>query len=318
MRAWGYLLWMGTVMLLAVKTMAAISAALEKDQGAKFRGLLKGLMPTAADAYSTKEQKFRAHLGSSLIGRECSRELWYSFRWSTAKDFDGRMLRLFNRGHLEEPRMVALLQMIGCTVWQVDENGKQFRVSGYKGHSGGSLDGVAIGIPDLPEGTACLTEFKTHGEKSFFKLLEKGVISAKWEHYIQMTDYMGKNGLGYALYMAVNKNTDELYAEIVTFDPMVYQRYLDRAKMIIDSTSVPPKLNNASLGWYGCKFCDHSNLCHNPNSRPVKTCRSCEHSSVETGGRWICLLTKEGETLSEEKQLVGCPNYSFDARAYQK
>ena len=137
-------------MRIATKTLEAIDLAMRTDQGAKYRGLLRHTMPLAEDAYSEDEAPFRAHLGASLIGRKCNRELWYSFHWTTQKNFDGRMLRLFNRGHLEEPRFVAALQMIGCKVHQYDANGKQFRIAGHNGHYGGSLDAVVENCPDIP------------------------------------------------------------------------------------------------------------------------------------------------------------------------
>lgn len=58
----------------------------------------------------------RTHLGASLIGHECSRYLWYVFRWCVNEEFSGRMYRLFERGHLEEMRFVKWLEGIGCRV----------------------------------------------------------------------------------------------------------------------------------------------------------------------------------------------------------
>jgi len=272
-------------MLLATKTLAAIEAGLIKDQGAKFRGLLGELMPLAGDAYSTKEEDWRNHLGASLIGRECARELWYSFRWTTLKKFDGRMLRLFNRGHLEEPRFVALLMMLDCKVWQVDENGKQFRIMGHRKHFAGSLDAVVLGIPDIPD-EPVLAEFKTHGDNSFTKLVSGGVLAAKWEHFIQMQIYMGKNNLKWALYCAVNKNNDAIHMELVQFDPIQYQKYLDRSAMIIDSPEPPPKISQ-SPGWFKCKFCDHKAVCHG-SDLPATNCRTCVYSRVLDEGQWHC------------------------------
>ena len=37
-----------------------------------------------------------AHLGASIIGKDCERALWYDFRWVTRWAFTGRMLRLFD------------------------------------------------------------------------------------------------------------------------------------------------------------------------------------------------------------------------------
>ena len=259
-------------MLAATKTLEAIEKAMYADQGASFRGHLGRLMPLAADAYSTKEDLWRDHLGASLIGRECGRELWYSFHWATEKRFDGRMLRLFNRGHLEEPRFIALLTMIGCQIWQVDGNGKQFRISDHNGHFGGSMDGVIQGLPDIPD-QPVLGEFKTHNAKSFEKLVSEGVLKAKWEHFVQMQLYMGKNSLAWAAYCATNKDTDAIHIELVQFDQLQYQRYLDRAGMLIAATSPPPKINE-SPGWFKCKFCDQKEVCHNgaPLARNCRTC----------------------------------------------
>ena len=289
---------------IANATLSAIEAALVKDQGATFRTLLGKHITSAGDAFRGESSPFRAHLGASLIGRECTRELWYSFHWATKNVFGGRMHRLFNRGHLEEPRFVALLEMIGCTVWQVDAQGKQFRVEGHRGHFGGSIDAVISGLPEM--GTApVLGEFKTHGDKSFKKLLDEGVQSAKWEHFVQMQTYMGKLKLPAALYMAVNKNDDDLYAEIVMFDQAVYERYQQRSVIVIDAVEAPKRINQ-SPGWFKCKFCDHKAVCHG-TALPERNCRTCVHVKVGDNKTWTC--TAHGRDLSEEDQLAGCPTY---------
>jgi hypothetical protein len=294
--------------ILATKTLAAIEAAFQEDQGAKYRGLLGQLMPLAGDAYDTKNEMFRNHLGASLIGRECARELWYSFHWCKEVNFEGRMLRLFNRGHLEEPRMVALLMMIGCEVWQVNAEGKQFRISGHRGHFGGSMDAVAIGIPDLPLDMPVLCEFKTHGEKSFLKLVADGVVSAKFEHYVQMTLYMGKNNLAAALYCAVNKNTDELHMEVLHFDESVYKRYLDRSVMIIDSVEPPPRISTTP-GFFKCKFCDYQQLCH-LKELPAVNCRTCSKSRIADEGKWWCEMSQT--EISPKMQRLACRMYEMN------
>lgn len=302
---------------IATQTLATIAAALERDQGASFRQHLRHLIPLAEDAYRGEEDPFRSHLGASIIGRECARELWYSFHWTTAPSFEGRILRLFNRGHLEEPRMVALLQMIGCTVWQFDEKGNQFRVAGYKGHFGGGMDGVILGIPELPD-EPVLGEFKTHNDKSFQKLKGDGVRESKFEHYVQMQTYMGKNGFRWGLYMAVNKNDDELYAELIPFDQVTYDRFQERSVMIIDAVEPPTRINN-SPGWYKCKFCDFSPVCHGA-AQPDKNCRTCRWSTPVDGGKWICenpIVLAKAEAqgwedpieLDKDAQLKGCEDY---------
>ena len=87
----------------------------------------------------------RGYLGASSIGIECSRELWYSFRKCSEPSFDGRMYRLFNRGHKEEARFVEELRGIGCEVHEFDENGNQFKVIACDGHFLGHTDGAVLG-----------------------------------------------------------------------------------------------------------------------------------------------------------------------------
>jgi hypothetical protein len=86
------------------------------------RGALARNIKAAIDAWCEEhyDDGHRKHLGASLIGRECARELWYTFRWVKHKKFDGRMQRLFQRGHLEEGRFIEYLEGVGCTVEFVD------------------------------------------------------------------------------------------------------------------------------------------------------------------------------------------------------
>jgi hypothetical protein len=295
----------------ADQTLAAIDKALADDQGNLFRCWLQQLLPTSQDIYKQENSPHRSHLGASLIGRDCPRELWYTFRWATARKFDGRTLRLFNRGHMEEPRFLAMLLMIGCEVWYLDDENKQFRISGHGGHFGGGLDTVVRGVPEAP-GETLLGEFKTHGEKSFNQLVTKGVREAKLEHYIQMQIYMGGHKLSAALYLAVNKNTDELYAEIIPYDEAVAEQYKDRAGKIIHSEVPPPKIHPSS-SWFQCKFCDHRPVCHF-NELPDINCRTCGWSQPGPDGTWACYHPKEKiepRVLNKQDQLRACEDYSL-------
>jgi len=126
---------------------------------------------------------FRAHLGASLIGKDCERALWFDFRWVTRAKHPGRLLRLFETGQLEEARLVQNLRRTGATVLEVDpDTGRQFRVQAQGGHFGGSLDGVAINLLEAPK-TWHVLEFKTHSVKSFNDLLAKKVRESKPLHF---------------------------------------------------------------------------------------------------------------------------------------
>lgn len=314
---------------VALKTLRRIDEIVKADQGSAYRGWLKQVMPHIGDAYRTDEDGHRTHMGASLLGQECARAIWYNFHWTTKSNFEGRMIRLFNRGHIEEARFIALLLMIGVHVYQQDEEGKQFRISFADGHAGGSGDGIAHYVPDLHHDTQALCEFKTHGEKSFIELTGpldewrdyvagksthftgKGVREAKFEHYVQMQLYMHKMGLPVALYVAVNKNTDDLYAELVMLDTSMAEQFVTRGEKLVWMPLPPDKINK-SPGFFKCRFCDHRPACH-LKEIPDRNCRTCQHSEPVANGQWNCTLLNK--LLTKEEQLSGCQQYDM-ARIY--
>lgn len=315
---------------IAAKTLTAIEASIEKDQGNAYRATLQRVLPHITDAYREENDGHRSHLGASIIGTECARHAWYNFRWAVKPRFEGRMLRLFNRGHLEEGRMIAALVSIGVHVIQQDEHGKQFRVSDSHGHFGGSGDGVALHLPDLSPGQAALLEFKTANEKSFNKLagenwneyvahlldpgkpavqfVGEGVRAAKFEHYVQSNIYMRKMGLAVCLYMCANKNNDAVYAELIPLDTAIADQFTERADKLVFSETPPKKLNE-SPGFWKCRFCDHRGVCHKKEA-PDKNCRTCAYSLPRPNGNaeWYCRLREV--TIDKQTQLVGCGEYT--------
>jgi hypothetical protein len=250
----------------------------------------------------------RPHLGASLIGHACERFLWLTFRWADAKKFSGRMLRLFETGQLEEARFVKNLRRIGVEVHDVTPDGKQWRVSDLGGHFGGSMDGACVGLPEAPK-TWHVLEFKTHNDKSFNDLTKNSVAKAKPQHYAQMQVYMGMTGMERALYLAVNKNTDELYSERVDFDPVEFAKLKARAERVINANEPPLRCSN-DPSWYVCKMCDFHEHCHG-EAAPAVNCRTCAHSTPEMDGdaRWSC--AHHGMDISQTAQRIGCDGHRY-------
>lgn len=296
------------------------------------------------------DKTFRAHLGGSMIGKPCDREIWYGFRHAKAPQFKGRMYRLFNRGHLEESRFTGYLRSIGVTVREYSESLwyhndaddyiavdwdavtldmmaecfdvtadpmhlaraklkgvelKQWRILDVDGHFGGSLDGILLNVPGFSTTEQILAEFKTHNEKSFTKLKDEGVKVSKPTHYRQMQVYMHKRKIYIALYMAVNKNTDELYIEFVHYDQAEAEAMLARAVTIIYSAK-PPKRIAQRPSWFDCKFCDFAGICHYGEPM-VKSCRNCRFSAPGPNGSWFC--GRWQGTIPPEAIAKGCDAY---------
>ena len=266
--------------------------------------------PTLSAIYAAYEAKqgdgFRDHLGASLIGKSCARALWYDFRWASPAHFEGRMLRLFETGQLEEARLVRNLRATGATVLEVDPaTGKQFRVSAHGGHFGGSLDGVALGLLEAPK-TWHVVEFKTHSVKSFASLTVKGVRASKPQHFAQMLVYMHLTGMSRAMYLAVCKDTDALHIERIEVDKAEGERLIEKAGRIIDAPRPPSRISDDPT-WFECRFCDHCGLCHDGEPPPVN-CRTCLHSTPVDGG-WHC--ARFDQPIGAQAQRAGCPKHLF-------
>lgn len=267
----------------------------------KFQYKIKADVEEACQKHFIDEP--RKHLGASIIGHDCQAYLWNTFRWLKQEAFDGRMLRLFNRGHTEEARFIKWLELSGFKVWDSNpETGKQFQISGANGHFGGSLDGIVLyTIYNI----YLLAEFKTHGEKSFVKLKADGVRKAKPQHFKQMCSYGKVYNFQFGLYVAVNKNTDELYFEIVELDFKLAEDLFRKAEGIIQSQQQPSKIAQSET-YTECRYCNFSGICHR-SEEPSKNCRSCTMGIPTESGTWTCGLS--GQVLDYEVIKVGCDSW---------
>ena len=241
----------------------------------------------------------RGYLGASIIGHECERYLWYTFRNCIKRNFEGRLYRLFETGDLAEFRFVKELKGIGCEVCELDDSGEQFEVSAFGGHFSGHMDGCALGIPEAPK-TWHVLEFKTHNAKSFKKLLADGVLKSKPMHYAQMMVYMGLTGMKRALYLAVNKDTDELYSERIRFNTTEFDKFMAKAERIIFAQEPPQRIATRPDTW-ACKWCDAKEICwptSNKINLPWISDRMCCHATPEQDGTWSHVKDcKEGHLL---------------------
>lgn len=254
----------------------------------------------------------RTHLGASIIGHDCDAYGWNVFRWLKFEEFDGRMLRLFNRGHEEEAKFVRWLTAIGFEVREVDPSTqKQFRIVGAKGHFGGSLDSLMKPPAhyNIKQMLIWLGEFKTHSVKSFAKLKAKGVVQSKPQHFKQMNSYGRAYKLEYGLYCAICKDTDEYYFEIVVLDYRQADDLFRKAEGIVFSQTRPQKI--AQVATYSeCKYCPFSGLCFG-NEVPTKNCRSCRHAFAVDNAEWYCeIYGPTHGNIPKDVIPVGCGSWA--------
>ena len=239
-------------------------------------------------SYETSRSAYRPRrIGVSKIGHPCDRHIWYAFRWCLVEHIPGQRLRLFDRGNREEPRFVADLRAIGCTVSDVNpDTGRQWHATACDDWLGASIDAAALGVPGA-EKTWHDVSLKTHNDKSFASLVKKGVRESHPEHVVQMILEMELHGFERALYLAVNKNTDALHAERLHADPCEARRYIERASRIVYADKPPERIGGPD--WFQCKFCSFRPICHEQQF-PERNCRTCMHSTPLPGCKWECAV----------------------------
>ena len=257
---------------------------------------------TMIDQYhARKKSKPRPHMGVSLLGHPCDRWLWINFRWAVVEDFDGRILRLFRRGHSEEDTIIKDLRNIG-----IDIRSSQRRVD-FGNHVSGSLDGVIEkGVPEAPKARH-VAEFKTHSKKSFDDMVKNGVEKSKSTHFIQMQVYMHGTSINRALYLAVCKDDDRIYTERVKYDKKVAEDAIIRGKRIAMSDRMPEPVS-ADPSWYQCKFCPAHSFCHKAEPTKRVNCRTCAHSTAMADSTWRC-ERHEADAIPEDFQHEGCVDH---------
>lgn len=263
-------------------------------------------------ARQAAEQSFESwRLGIGSVGDECERRPWYAFRWSHAPErHTGQQLRLFATGTMEERRLIEDLVRAGVTVAAVDPaTGKQFEILLADGHMRGKADGRLSGVPGA-EKTEHLLECKSHNDRSFKELKKKGLKEAKPDHHVQCQ--LGMHGLGLTrcLYLAVNKNDDEIYAERIKYDAAEALAMIAKAERIVAAHRAPAKLHedpDAKMAWK-CRSCPALGICHQ-REFARRNCRTCLHATPIAGGKWTCARFDRELTIEDQK--AGCAHHLY-------
>jgi hypothetical protein len=242
------------------------------------------------------------------LGSDCDRSLWYEQRWAAEKEtFTADKLRIFEDGHHAEKQILDDLERTGILVAREDtDTGKQFKVFALGGHVRGKLDGEA-----LIDHVAHVVEAKSHNDRSFKDLEKKGVLASKPAHYWQCQYYCHLRGRKAALYLAKNKNTSKLYAEIIPYDAVAVMRMEGRLANIINAPLAPERASENPEAFV-CRFCKAKPVCHK-EAFGRRNCRTCTASTpIITEGEdavWKCEL-HECE-LPIEQQKVGCRDHLY-------
>ena len=262
------------------------------------------LLPTTVDKiYEIYEQEEhpRVYLGASLIGAECSRYIYYCFRWAKPERVKPRIRSIFETGNVWEDRLIKNLEDAGIEVHDKQASLKDEKCVWLQGHCDGSIDPV-----EAPK-TRHVLEIKSMAEKYFKQFLKEGVASFT-RYYCQAQLYMGWLGYTRAIFLVVNKNTDERASERIEYSGSDFKALRMRADSIVFATEIPQKLSENPAD-YRCKMCNMYGVCHGAEKlqKNCRTCKQIRFANKQT--KCYCILTDE--ELDYNKQREGCTKWSM-------
>jgi hypothetical protein len=226
---------------------------------------INGLIDAALDAAHAAEPP-RDYLGGSRIGEPCARRLAYEVTHTpvdAGMHFGGGLLRIFEAGHRFEDLTIRWLQAAGFDLRTRGGDGRQFGFSIASGRIRGHIDGAIVGGPELGIRWPALFEHKALNQKSWTDLVKRGLRQAKPIYFAQCQLYMAYMELEVTLFTAMNKDTQELYHEVVHFDPAEVQRLSDKAVDIlraVEAEELPPRIARAP-DFYLCRMCPYARRC---------------------------------------------------------
>lgn len=202
------------------------------------------------DALVSRDEPPRNYIGASSIGHRCERKIWYDLHQK--KEISPRLQRIFDIGHALEEVMKQWL----------DEAGLLVKDSGYRyvckefPHLSGHID-CLIEV----DGETYVCDIKTCKHSVFRQVVKNGVKKEFETYYAQLQCYMGMSELSHAVLFVLDKDNADLFAEVVTFDPVYYEGLIYKAKKIWSTPAIPPKINKSPM-FFVCQMCSHKMVCH--------------------------------------------------------
>ena len=224
--------------------------------------ILETALTAERDASPTRD-----YLGASRIGEPCLRRLCFEYGGTPVDPdaaFDGRILRVFDAGHRFEDMTIRWLRLAGFELLSHKRDGSQFGFATAGGRFRGHIDGVIVAGPRLGKPYPILFEHKALSASSWQDTVKRGVKASKPVYWAQAQIYMAYLAVAWMLFIALNRDTMQLYPELIAFDPADAQALSDRAVTVIRSVETRHLLPRISddPDHYVCRLCPYARRCH--------------------------------------------------------
>lgn len=249
----------------------------------------------------TIEKLPASYIGMSGLGNPCQRKIWLDFHWASKGKLTPKQVRIFERGDLEERRVIQDLERAGMRVHSMQKEWID-----DTGHVRGHIDGIVENVPGA-EKTPHLLEIKTMNDDRFKQYKKNGLQLSNPSYYVQMHSYMGAFHLTRCLYIITNKDNEERIYHRYKYKKEVFEEYQRLAFNLLVAEKPPELIYNRH--YFVCKGCMHYNYCHN-NQDPVITCRTCSDVVIENEGKFSCNF--HNKYLNPLEQRTACPEYTKD------
>ena len=207
----------------------------------------------------------RGYIGCSVIGHECDRYIWLNKYGKLTYEIPFRLGRIFERGNLEEERIFSSLKKLSCVelIWT--------QLSFASSILQGSCDGV---IKDK-QGNQYILELKTMNDGNFKRLKKHGLSKSNVTYWSQCQAYMHLahetnqienirlwspvQGL---IFLAVNKNDESMYEELIEYDPIFGEGLVAKANRIDQLEEMPDGIFSTKKKPQACFTCVFHKHCY--------------------------------------------------------
>lgn len=294
----------------------------------------------------TLKDKPRTHLGISEIGKPCMRMLYYNFRWCFFDNFDGRMLRLFKRGHREEERYVNYLEGVGCKVnrfaqelWYSDSLNDYKIIELNADLSGGTGSYLKVSddyhLTEAKKRGLELKQFRVSGVLGHYGGSCDGQVITPWIPDTMLLECKTHNTKSFCSYIekGLHKSKPVHYDQMCGYGWKMNLHYgiyfpenkndddikvsvirldhqrgmqLERKAEEIILAKEPPPKISENPAFFECKYCDAADICHK-GKIPIKNCRSCRLSTPVADAQWYC--SRYNSNIPAEYIIKGCDGW---------
>lgn len=191
-------------------------------------------------------------INSYDLGGECDRASWYKNKGHGNKVFDARMFRYFQSNKEIKRRVISFLDACDIKVW---DQSKKISFSNFKATT--IIDGLCLGVKEARTKNHLLF-IRPMQEKAFNDIAKSG-LSRK--DMIKANVDMRLLGLDRCLFIAVNRNNEELHVERLKSNNQFADAQILKADRITSLETPPARIGSGKPSWFQCKMCEHKDHC---------------------------------------------------------